>query len=180
MVIYTKRGDKGETSLFDKDATQRIRISKSSLKVEALGAIDELNSFLGMAISSSEDFKLRLTLKGVQENLLTIGPIIAGSKLPFSSKKTKELEILLDKLEGTLPVLKNFIFPGGTKAASLLQYARALARRAERRVVALSEVDKIKPSILTYLNRLSDTLFMLAREVNYKSGLSDEIWKTKK
>jgi len=176
MVIYTKRGDKGETSLFDKDASQRTRVSKGDLKVEALGAIDELNSFLGIVISHTEDLSLQARLKEVQKDLLTIGSITAGSKLSFSENKTKKLEGIIDELEGKLPVLKNFVLPGGTKTTSFLQYARALARRSERRMVVLSESEKVKPQILTYLNRLSDYLFMLAREANFKAGIKEEVW----
>lgn len=176
MVIYTRRGDKGKTSLFDENSSQRIRVSKNSPKVKALGAIDELNSFLGICVAFSENPELTQTLKEIQKNLLTIGSILAGSNLRFSKVKTKHLEGVIDELEGSLPVLKNFIIPGGTKLASLLQYLRTLARRAERRVVALPDIQNTKPHILSYVNRLSDFLFMLAREQNFKLGIKDEIW----
>ena len=177
MVIYTKRGDRGETSTFDESGAQRARISKDSLKVEALGAIDELNSFLGITKAQMEDTKTQKILDTIQRNLLTIGSITAGSKLRFSSIQTKKLEKAIDDLEGKLPVLKNFVVPGGNPTSAQLQYARALARRAERRVVALSKEEKVKPQVLIFLNRLSDYIFMLARDVNHKSGILDEIWK---
>ena len=166
--------------MFDEDATQRNRVTKDSLRVEALGSIDELNSFLGIVKSSSKDKDLQKEIGEIQRNLLTIGSITAGSKLRFSSLQTKHLERMIDELEGKLPVLKNFVVPGGNLISAQLQYARALARRVERRMVALSKVEGIKPQILEYLNRLSDTLFMLAREINTKAGIKDEIWRGKK
>jgi len=166
--------------MFDKEASQRARVSKDSLRVEALGSIDELNSFLGIVKTSLEGKKPQKVAGEIQRNLLTIGSITAGSKLRFSSVQTKKLERLIDELEGKLPVLKNFIVPGGNLVSAQLQYSRALARRVERRMVTLSKVEGIKPQILEYLNRLSDTLFMLAREVNTKAGIKDEIWRGKK
>jgi cob(I)alamin adenosyltransferase len=180
MVIYTKRGDKGETALYDKESRQNIRVPKASLKIGAIGAVDELNSSLGITIAVSKDSELARRLKEVQRNLLRIGSILAGSKLSFGKAQTKKLEKLLDKLEGSLPVLKNFILPGGSPAAAQLQYARALARRAERKVVALSKAEAVKSQILTYLNRLSDYLFMLARKVNHDSEIKEEVWKGKR
>ena len=180
MAIYTKRGDKGETSMFDEDSVQRGRIPKDSLRVEALGVIDELNSFLGIIRSETQDKSLSLSIKEIQENLLTIGSITAGSKLKFFFAQTKKLERLIDGLEGELPVLRNFVVPGGSIVAAQLQYSRALTRRVERRVVALAKLEKVRSQILIYLNRLSDYLFMLAREVNHKNGVGDEPWKGKK
>ncbi len=182
MVIYTKRGDKGETSMYDQASAQRMRVSKDSLKVETLGAIDELNSFLGVTISFSNIPEITIYLKEVQKNLLTIGSITAGSKLRFSASETKKLEKTIDKLEGELPVLANFILPGGTAFSSHLHYSRALCRRTERRMVTLSKTqgEKVKPQILTYLNRLSDYLFMLARKVIYDANLKEEVWVGKK
>jgi cob(I)alamin adenosyltransferase len=174
MAIYTKKGDKGETGFVD----VKKRASKDSLIVEALGTIDELNSFLGIAKTQvKENTKLQKTVGDIQRNLLTIGSITAGSKLRFSENKTKELEKLIDELEGKLPVLKNFVVPGGTLVSSYFQYARSLARRAERRMVALSKVQKTTPPVLQYLNRLSDAIFMLAREANREAGVKDEVWK---
>ncbi|OGM23720.1 ATP:cob(I)alamin adenosyltransferase [Candidatus Woesebacteria bacterium RIFCSPHIGHO2_01_FULL_39_28] len=167
MAIYTKRGDRGQTSLYDRQNKQNIRIDKNSLRIEAIGAIDELNSFLGI-ISQ---------VKEIQKDLFVIGSILAGSELKFFRSKTKKLEKTIDKLEGELPVLKNFIIPGGSKDSAYFQYARALARRAERRVVALSKVERVKPQILSYLNRLSDYLFILARYANFGEGIKEEVWK---
>lgn len=180
MAIYTKRGDRGKTSLYDKDSTQRDRVSKDSLRVRAIGALDELNSYLGVVIASSQNPNLAGRLKEAQKNLFTIGSIIAGSKLRFFKTKTKELEKEIDELEGELPVLKNFILPGGVSTASHLQYSRALCRRVERAIVTLSKEKLVKPQILTYLNRLSDYLFMQARSVNHKLNISEETWVGKK
>ncbi len=167
MAIYTKRGDKGETSLYDKNSRQNIRVSKDSLRIEAIGAIDELNSYLGVASAD---------LKDIQRDLFTIGSILAGAKLRFPKSKIKKLEKVIDKLEGTLPVLKNFILPGGIQTAANLQYARALCRRAERAIVRLEIKNQ---EILAYINRLSDYLFMLARKANYDVGIKEEVWKRK-
>lgn len=180
MAIYTKRGDKGQTSLYDEKNTQRERISKASLAINTLGAIDELNSFLGIALSFCEDKKTKKEIEKVQENLLKIGSIIAGSKLRFSKTQTKQLEKRIDYLEGKLPVLKSFILPGGGKLASHIHFSRSLARKVERKVVSLSQKKDVKPQILIYLNRLSDYLFMLAREANYKKGQKEASWKGRK
>ena len=167
MAIYTKTGDKGETRVFDKKTQDLIKVSKTSCKIAAIGAMDELNSFLGI-ISGQTD---------IQGDLFTINSILAGSKLRFSKIKTKKLEKAVDKWEGALPVLKNFIYYGGTPEASMLFYARALCRRAERSLVEFSKEQKIPEAILTYMNRLSDYLFMLARSVNYRKGISETFWK---
>ena len=176
MAIYTKRGDKGKTSLYEEGSTQKKRIDKDSLIVEALGSVDELNSYLGICKVNAENPKTKVLLGNVQENLLKIGTIIAGSKLFFSKKETSNLEKQIDEIEGRLPVLKNFVVPGGSRLSAHMQYARALARRAERRVVALSKEQKINGTVLTFLNRLSDYLFMLARDAAHQSGFGDEPW----
>lgn len=180
MSIYTKRGDKGQTSLLEKNNTQDKRITKDSLIVEALGSVDELNSYLGVVYSFSESPKLQSIIHQMQTNLLTIGSTVAGAKLPFSEKNTKELEKIIDELEKKLPVLSNFVYPRGTITSAHLQYARSLARRCERRVVALSKEMSIKSEILQYLNRLSDALFTLAREENWVSGVEEKHWFGKK
>lgn len=172
MAIYTKKGDRGETSLFLKKPTP---VSKDSARVRAIGAIDEANSYLGVVIS--ERGELKKSLNEIQRNLFVIGSILAGAKLRFSKTKTKRLERVIDRLEGTLPVLKNFILPGGSKVGAKLFFARALVRRAERAVVSLNSVEEVKPEIMVYLNRLSDYLFMIGREVNSQEGLKEEVWK---
>jgi len=183
MTIYTKKGDKGKTSLCKKGSTQKRKILKSDSVIHALGAIDELNSYLGVITSHSQDQKLNKTITDLQKDMFTIGSIIGGSNLRFSKSKTTKLEKIIDKLEKKLPTLKNFILPGGCKTAAHLQYARSLARKAERRAVALSESKSSpggKPQVLTYLNRLSDLLFILAREANFKMGIKEEVWAGKR
>lgn len=180
MAIYTKKGDRGETSLYDEETSKKKRISKESAIVHALGCLDELNSSIGVALSFCENKKREEDLKEVQKDILKIGSIIAGSKLRFTKSRTKRLEKIIDKLEGDLPVLKNFILPGGTKFAAHLHFSRSMARRTERGVVSLSKKTEVKPQILTYVNRLSDFLFMLAREDNHINGVSTEVWIGKK
>jgi cob(I)alamin adenosyltransferase len=162
MAIYTKTGDKGKTGTFGGK-----RVSKSSKLVATIGAIDELNSFLGIVGD----------MEYIQESLFTINSILSGSKLRFSITKTKKLERELDKFEGTLPVQKNFIYYGGTLKASHLFYARALTRKVERTLVTYSKKDKVSESILIYVNRLSDYLFMLARNENYKGKEKEKFWR---
>ena len=173
MAIYTKKGDRGETSLFSSPQ----KVSKSSLRIRAIGAVDEANSFLGVVVSENP---LVAELKEVQRDLFTIGAILAGAQLRFPKAKTKRLEKRIDEIEGKLPVLKNFILPGGFPSAAKLFFARTLVRRAERALVALNQKEPLRPEVLVYLNRLSDYLFMLAREVNFKIGVSEESWRGSK
>jgi cob(I)alamin adenosyltransferase len=165
--IYTKTGDKGRTG------TMRGRVAKSDTLVEALGAIDELNSWVGYCryqIQSSNDkftIEVQNELKRIQNNLLVIGSGLAGSGLKLSSREIKRLERVIDRLTEELPKLRNFIYPVGQ-----LQVARAVCRRAERAVVGF-----MNKSVLKYLNRLSDALFVMARWVNYKTEVPEEVWR---
>ena len=168
MAIYTKVGDRGETKVFDKKTRGLTKVSKTSCKIAAIGAIDELNSFLGVIGDLTE----------IQGDLFIINSILAGSKLRFSKVKTKNLEKEIDRLKGILPVQKNFIYYGGTSKASLIFYARALCRRAERSLVAFyhqSPITNHEP--LIYMNRLSDYLFMLGRNENFKAKIKEKFWK---
>lgn len=165
--IYTKTGDKGNTGTF------YGRMSKSDRLAKALGAIDELNSAIGVcrrATSVDEE------LKRMQKNLLTIGSSLSGSGLKISAAETRNLEKLIDKLTRQLPKLANFIYPVGQ-----LHLARAICRRAEREVVAAlqdtSPKSQDSKNILKYLNRLSDALFTLGRWVNFKQGREEEVWR---
>jgi cob(I)alamin adenosyltransferase len=169
MAIYTKKGDRGETSIFSGE-----KLPKSSLRIKTIGVIDEVNSFLGMVVAEAPELN---DLKEVQRNLFSLGSILAGAPLRFSKTKTRKLEKEIDRVEGKLPVLKNFILPGGGKVASKLFFARTLARRAERALVSLNKVEPLKPEILVYINRLSDYLFMVGREVNHKEGIKEEVWR---
>lgn len=175
MPIYTKKGDKGETGL-----ATGIRISKDSLKIRAIGAVDELDSQLGFAKSFSEDKKTIQIISDIQKNLLTIGSILAGSDLRFSKPKTTKLEKIIDTWDKALPPLKNFILPGGTNLAAQLHVCRSSARRSEREITALAQVEKVPDSIKMYMNRLSDFLFMFARFVNFSKKVKEEVWIGKK
>lgn len=176
MAIYTKKGDKGTTSLYDPTNAQMKRVSKNSLWIWAIGSVDEVNSFLGICISLCQDKTLEKSLQRIQRDLLNIGSILSGSALKFPITRVEILEDYIDELESTLPVLKNFILPGGIPLAAHLQYVRALTRRAERRVVALSAVERVKPTVLQYINRLSDYFFMLARKINSDGGIVEDAW----
>lgn len=176
MAIYTKKGDKGKTSLFSREPAHATRVSKDSLKIKAIGSVDELNSFLGLAKSFCLDVKLQKIITGVQEDLLVIGSILAGANLRFSKTKIKKLEKMIDKWEGQLPALSSFILPGGTPLSSQLHVARSACRAAEREITALADVEKVSDSIKAYINRLSDFLFMLARFVNFSQKVKEELW----
>lgn len=163
--IYTKTGDKGTTSTFGG------RITKDNQLAKALGAIDELNSWVGICRNRTP---LDVELKRIQKNLLTIGSNLSGSGLKISTAETKYLEKLIDKLTKELPKLSNFIYPKG-----FLQVARSVCRRCEREVVAAMnyEPKTMNKSTLKYLNRLSDALFTMGRWVNFKMGMEEEVWK---
>lgn len=174
MTIYTKKGDKGKTSLF---LPKEMRVDKDSLRVEAIGAIDELDSYLGVAKSSTENRELIQLIEVVQRNLLTTGSSLAGSSLKITKRDVTKLEKQIDEWDGKLPKLSNFILPGGTELSAHLHYCRSLARRAERRVVSLSKHEKVAPQILMFVNRLSDYFFQMARFANFISSVEDEVWK---
>lgn len=171
MAIYTRVGDKGKTSLFEGK-----RVSKSDPRIEAIGVLDELNSALGL-VKNRLNIKNQQLIEKIQTDLFILGSILAGADFKFPSQKTKYLENKIDNLEKFLPPLRNFVIPGGGETASLLHLSRSIARRAERQAVKLFNEEKVKPSILKYLNRLSDTLFVLAREANYKEKIKERVWK---
>lgn len=200
MAIYTKKGDKGETKVFDKKTGELVAISKKSCKIRAIGAIDELNSFLGIveaeignqypetsssvaskSVSRNQNLVVVKKLREIQGNLFVINSILAGSNLGFDNSETKKLEREIDEWEGTLPVLKNFIFYGGGKTATHIFYARALSRRAERSLVAFKrKYPEVNDDILKYFNRLSDYLFMMARKANFDEKVKEDYWIGKK
>ncbi|MBI2430881.1 MAG: cob(I)yrinic acid a,c-diamide adenosyltransferase [Candidatus Levybacteria bacterium] len=170
MKIYTKTGDKGETSLFGGK-----RVSKASLRVEAYGTVDELNSAIGVVLAKMENKEL----SNIQNDLFLIGTMLANPKAKIVTglqKRVEEFETLIDRMTSKLPELRNFILPGGGTTGSLLHVARTVCRRAERRVVALSQKEKVDRAILMYFNRLSDLLFTMARYVNHKEKKKEVIW----
>jgi cob(I)alamin adenosyltransferase len=177
MPIYTRTGDKGDTSLFD-----GTRVPKYHPRVETYASIDELNSVLGQVSAFLPKAKLKQLTKeieSIQHDLFAIGSALAlPHPMPVIGleKRPKEFETLIDAMTKKMPELKNFILPGGGKSGSLLHVARTLARRAERRVVALRETDEVDTHILIYLNRLSDLLFTMARYVNYQEKQKEIKW----
>jgi cob(I)alamin adenosyltransferase len=175
--LYTRRGDRGETSLYGPK-----RVAKDSLRVEAYGTIDELNSLLGVVTAESKDKKTRAALKEVQAMLFVAGADSASElgishTVPrISSADTARLEEMTDELLARLPSLKNFILPGGSKVASELQLASAVCRRAERRVVAASKTDSVNRELIPFFNRLSSYLFNASRVANLKARRKEEVW----
>lgn len=169
MPIYTKTGDRGETSLFG-----GRRIGKSDIQVETYGTTDELSSFIGLTISEIENEHDRVFLTGIQEDLWKIMGVLSSAKqdLSYLEKRIEAFEKKIDEIDKTLPKLTRFVLPGGTKTASLFHVCRTICRRAERRVVAFSNATNYKlPAtglIVKYLNRLSDLFFMFARK--YSEG----------
>jgi len=175
MKIYTRGGDRGETGLWGGE-----RVSKSSARIEAYGAVDELNSALGVAASQlGEDDGLRAVIERIQNELHIIcadlaAPDLSDEKIPrIGAGHVADLEKLCDKLDEELPELKRFILPGGSAAGAMLHWVRTVARRAERRVVRLAAQEEINPEVVRYLNRLSDLLFLMARLVNQQAGLPE-------
>lgn len=166
MKIYTSTGDKGETSLLG-----GMRVPKYHARVEAFGTVDELNSAIGVSLAFLSEEKLKKELTRIQNDLYKISSSLASpSVCPVAGldKRVSELEKLIDILTLQIPILKSFILPGGGKAGALLHLSRAISRRAERRIVALSENEPVHSDIIIYLNRLSDLLFTMARFANFK------------
>ena len=171
MKIYTRTGDRGETSLFG-----GARVPKNDPRIDAYGTIDELNSCLGVVLSVEPDAQLL----EVQRDLFEIGAHLASPGTSrftgVESSRIEELERGIDAMEADLVPLKSFILPGGTAAAAQLHVARTVCRRAERLVVALQDDDPATQSSIAYLNRLSDYLFVAARYANRKRGVEDVPW----
>lgn len=180
-MLYTGKGDDGTTKTF---GCCDQRISKSSAITEALGALDEVNSFLGIVKVNTHAGALAATLAEVQQNLFIVQAEIAGADKHITLEKVREMENTINAIEAELPPIKTFFISGGTELAALLDFARTLARRAERRVVYVAEdssIDSeregkvaIEKDTLAYLNRLSSLLYALARQVNHKSGITEE------
>ena len=180
MKIYTKTGDKGETSLIG-----GVRVSKTDTRIEAYGTVDELNSFIGVIRDTADDKQAEETLLRIQNILFTIGSELAsapGNKMKLPEVEVSDIEQLesaMDSMNEVLPELRNFILPGGDIAASHCHVARCVCRRAERRVVALAQVAEIDEKIVRYLNRLSDYLFTLARFYTHQHKGVETPWKTR-
>jgi len=174
MAIYTKFGDRGQTSLLGGSV-----VAKDDPRVEAYGSVDELNAVLGVVIASGDGSGLTASLSRIQKDLFVIGAELSGGKKHLSPARIGDLEKEIDALWNELPPLKHFVVPGGDKTAALLHLARTVCRRAERQVVLLSNKEKkrVNPDIIIYLNRLSDLLFTQARYVNYRKKKEETIWK---
>lgn len=184
MKIYTKTGDKGETSLYG-----GTRVSKAAARVESYGTLDELNAFIGLAKAGISDEKVLNQLQKIQFDLFTVGSeaatptdklILANGKnrldLMISEEEISELEYWMDDLDASLEPLQFFILPSGGKAAASIHVCRTVCRRAERAMVHLNETEEVRPELIKYLNRLSDYLFILARYISKISGEKEEYW----
>ena len=180
MKIYTKTGDGGETGLFGGE-----RVSKSSLRIEAYGTIDELNSFIGLAVTEISDAEIKALLNRIQDLLFTVGSDLATPDTEKNRKLNiprvpedywREAEKAIDFFEEKLEPLKNFILPGGSKGSACLHICRTVARRAEREVVRLNNTVPVGENIIIFLNRLSDLFFVLSRYENKVSGIPDTKW----
>jgi cob(I)alamin adenosyltransferase len=179
MRIYTKTGDAGETGLFD-----GTRVSKADPRVEAYGDVDELNAWLGLVRSTMGEPDLQALLADIQRDLFALGAMLADPRHRIAARVEKaaigaddvtRLEEAIDTLEAGLPPLRRFILPGGSAPGSMLHLARTVCRRAERRAVALGR-DAVDPAAITYINRLSDLLFVMARAVNSRAGATETEW----
>jgi cob(I)alamin adenosyltransferase len=180
MKIYTKRGDGGQTDLFGGE-----RVGKEHVRVDAYGAVDELNACLGQAAAATVHDDLRAISQTVQGLLFDLGGYLAPpdarrrEKGGIPQPETADIEALeqyIDSLETELEPLKRFILPGGTVAAAAFHLARTVCRRAERRTVALHRAEPLSAESLGYLNRLSDLLFVMARVENARAKLPDIEW----
>ncbi len=179
MKIYTRTGDLGETGLFD-----GTRVPKSDARVDAYGEVDELNAVLGVARAARVDPDIDQMLAHLQRDLFALGARLADPRERIAARVTKasltgedvsRLEGWIDRAEEELPPLRRFILPGGCPAGATLHVARAVCRRAERRMVGLGR-DAVDPLLVVYVNRLSDLLFVLARLVNTRAGTADAEW----
>jgi len=176
--IYTRGGDKGETSLGD-----GRRVPKHDLRVEAYGTVDEANAVIGLARLSTQGSADDAMLERIQQDLFDLGadlcvPEAEGETggLRILASQVERLEQEIDAMNESLSPLKSFILPGGSAAAAHLHHARTVARRAERLITALAEIERVNPQAVAYINRLSDHFFVLARRLN-GNGANDVLWK---
>lgn len=178
MKIYTKTGDKGETSLIG-----GTRVPKYHLRIEAYGTVDELNAYIGLIGCQPIDLHHQTLLKEVQDRLFTVGASLAAdperSRMKIPDLLDADIELLekeMDAMNAQLPELKHFILPGGNTIVSYCHLARCVCRRAERLAVHLKEESFVDDKVTIYLNRLSDYLFVLSRKLNADEGTSEHIW----
>ena len=177
--IYTKTGDRGQTALGD-----GVRVSKTDRRIAAYGMVDELNALLGLALQAKPSKALAQSLRTIQHDLFDVGADLcvpqktasSRTRLRITEAYAARLERAIDAGTARLKPLRSFVLPGGTAAAAWLHVARTVCRRAERDVVALHEREPVNPQVLTYLNRLSDLLFVMARLANH-GGRRDVLWQ---
>lgn len=179
MKIYTKTGDKGTTALFGGK-----RVSKSDLRIETYGTVDELNSWIGVVRDQEVNHKRKDILVEIQDRLFTTGSILATEpgnvkvKIPMlAAEDVTMLEREIDAMEATLPPMKSFILPGGHQSVSFCHVARTVCRRAERLTIALNSDESVPELVIQYLNRLSDYLFVLSRKMAADLQIEDTPWK---
>jgi len=180
--VTTRRGDDGLT-----DLAGGVRVRKDSKRIQVIGTVDELNSALGVARAQKPQPEINLRLREIQNDLLCIGAILSRKSRPARSSAGPEFDVpapeVLEQesaeLQRRLGPLDNFLLPGGTPSAASLQFARAVCRRAEREVVALSRSETVDPIPRLYLNRLSDLLFQYARLENKAGGFSEQLWNSR-
>lgn len=177
--IYTRAGDRGDTGLI---GGRRVR--KDHPRVEAYGAVDELNSQLGIARTLVSDSSVAALLDDIQHRLFDLGAELATpsgarskQRASITAEQVRTLENAIDRYQAMLPALRAFILPGGSPLAAAFHVARTVSRRAERRTVTLGRKERLNAEILRYLNRLSDLLFVLARWANRVAGQPDVIWQ---
>ncbi len=181
MKIYTKKGDKGETSLIGGK-----RVKKSHARLHAYGTVDELNSYVGLLRDCIEDNRIRAELLEIQDRLFTLGSLLAATpdskmKLPLLKEADiKSLEDSIDTMNEKLPELRSFVLPGGHIIVSQCHITRTLCRRAERWTIAINEDEIEHYLILAYLNRLSDYFFVLSRYMSKILNVSENLWSPRK
>jgi cob(I)alamin adenosyltransferase len=178
MKIYTKKGDKGQTSLIG-----GTRVPKYHLRIESYGTVDELNVYIGLIRGQNIDVSVQEVLKEIQDRLFTIGASLAAdpekSNMKIPDLHLSDIEFLeseIDKMNSLLPPLKHFILPGGSDPVSFCHLARVVCRKAERLSVQLSEESFVEEKVIIYLNRLSDYLFILGRKIAFDSNIEEFIW----
>lgn len=175
--IYTRGGDRGETSLGDGS-----RVPKLDCRIGAFGAVDELNSHFGLVLAGDAPSRFRPWLEAIQNDLFDVGadlsvPFGVTDRLRVTQEAVDRLERLCDELNAELPELRSFVLPGGTETAARLHVARAVCRRGERDALTADREHGINPLVLTYLNRLSDFLFIAARAANAEAGRDEPLWR---
>jgi cob(I)alamin adenosyltransferase len=181
MKIYTKKGDEGETGLIG-----GTRISKAADRIDSYGNVDELNSFIGWLRDLAGDVEIEKMLLEIQDRLFTIGSHLAAdpkkSKMKLPELEESDVEMLenkIDAMNSGLPEMKSFLLPGGHAAVSCCHVARCVCRRAERSVVLLSQSEAVDKLIIKYLNRLSDYLFVLSRQLSKNFNAKESPWKAR-